>query len=364
MTTSSKFSKALNLLDYQYLAKEVLPHAIYEYVYGGGADELTLNRNRSAFDEVCLWPRVLNNLTEGTTATTILGQFWRTPIMLAPVAFQKMAHADGEVGTARAASALDIGMTVSTLSSQSMEEVSEQLSTPKWFQLYWQLDRGFNLALIRRAQEAGYQAIVVTVDSAIHGIRNRAQRANFELPENVKAVNLEDRPPLPSKAFTPDQSIVFQGMMSEAPTWDDIEWLIQETPLPIIIKGILHPSDALKAKNIGAQGIVVSNHGGRTLDSIPSALDVLPNIRKLVGEDYTVLMDGGIQRGTDVFKALALGANAVMLGRPQFYALAVGGAQGVAHMLRILREELEVTMALAGTPRIEDINHGCLFAAL
>jgi isopentenyl diphosphate isomerase/L-lactate dehydrogenase-like FMN-dependent dehydrogenase len=280
--------------------------------------------------------------------------------MLAPVAFQKMAHADGEVGTAKAASALDIGMMVSTLSSQSMEEVSEQLNTPKWFQLYWQLDRDFNLALVHRAQKAGYQAIVVTVDSAIHGIRNRAQRAKFELPEDIKAVNLADRPPLPSKTFTPDQSIVFQGMMSEAPTWDDIAWLIEKSPLPVVIKGVLHPSDALKAKQIGAQGVIVSNHGGRTLDCVPSALEVLPMIRQVVGEEYTVLLDGGIQRGTDIFKALALGADAVLLGRPQFYALAVGGAAGVAHMLRILREELEVAMALAGTANITDINETLL----
>ncbi|MGR0280173.1 alpha-hydroxy acid oxidase [Marinomonas dokdonensis] len=354
------FQSALNLADYQRLAKEALPHSIYEYVYGGGADEITLQQNRSAFDNLSIWPRVLNDVTKGTTATKILGQAWRTPIMLAPVAFQKMAHEDGEIAAARAASALDIGMMVSTLSSQSMEEVSEQLSTPKWFQLYWQLDRDYNLALIRRAQKAGYQAIVVTVDSAIHGIRNRAQRAKFELPEGIEAVNLKDRPPLPSKAFTPDQSIVFQGMMSEAPTWEDIEWLIKESLLPVIIKGVLHPADALKAQRIGAQGIVVSNHGGRTLDTVPSAMDVIPAIRKLVGEDYTLLLDGGIQRGTDVFKALALGANAVLLGRPQFYALAVGGAPAVAHMLRILREELEVTMALAGTPCIADINSECL----
>lgn len=169
-------------------------------------------------------------------------------------------------------------------------------------------------------------------------------------------MNLVNRPSLPSASFDPTQSIVFQGMMSETPIWDDIEWLQQQTDLPIILKGILSPDDALKAVDIGIAGIVVSNHGGRTLDCVPAAIEVLPYIREVVGKDYPLLLDGGIERGTDVFKALALGANAVLIGRPQVYALAVGGALGVGHMLRILREELEVAMALAGTPTIDSIG--------
>ncbi|MBJ7539585.1 alpha-hydroxy acid oxidase [Marinomonas transparens] len=361
MTASVIPNDALCVADYQRLAKQVLPHSIYEYIYGGGGDELTLKKNRSALDAIQLWPRVLNDVTQGSTATTVLGESWRSPIMLAPVAFQTMAHEEGEIATAQAASALEVGMMVSTLASHSIEEISEQLTSPKWFQLYWQLDRDFNLELVRRAENAGYTALVVTVDSAIHGIRNRAQRANFALPDGIEAVNLANRPPLPSNAFTPDQSIVFQGMMSEAPNWEDIAWLIQQTDLPVVIKGILHPADALKAKAIGAQGVVISNHGGRTLDCVPSAIEVLPSIRQAVGDNFTLLMDGGIQRGTDVFKAIALGADAVLIGRPQIYALAVAGAAGVAHMLRILREELEVSMALAGTARIEDMTPAALF---
>ncbi|TYL47773.1 alpha-hydroxy acid oxidase [Marinomonas sp. IMCC 4694] len=361
MTKLTIPNDALCVADYQRLAKKCLPHPIFEYVYGGGGDEFTMQRNRDAFDKLAIWPRVLNDVTHGTTSTTVLGATWRTPMMLAPVAFQTMAHEQGEWATAEAASALEVGMMTSTLSSRSLESISKKITSPKWFQLYWQIDRTFNIALVRRAEKAGYSALVVTVDSAIHGIRNRAQRAGFVLPEGVEAVNLTDRPPLPSKAFTPDQSIVFQGMMSEAPTWEDITWLIQQTSLPVIIKGILHPSDALKAKAIGAKGVVISNHGGRTLDCVPSAIDVLPAIREQVGNDFVVLMDGGIQRGTDVFKALALGANAVLIGRPQLYALAVAGAVGVAHMLRILREELEVTMALAGTARVQDITTASLY---
>ncbi|RBP84656.1 alpha-hydroxy-acid oxidizing protein [Marinomonas rhizomae] len=361
MTASTIPNDVLCVADYQRLAKEVLPHSIYEYIYGGGGDELTLKQNHSALNAIQLWPRVLNDVTQGTTATTVLGELWRSPIMLAPVAFQTMVHQEGEIATARAASALDVGMMVSTLASHSIEGISECLSSPKWFQLYWQLDRGFNLELVRRAEQSGYTALVVTVDSAIHGIRNRAQRAHFTLPEGITAINLANRPPLPSNSFTPDQSIVFQGMMSEAPTWEDIAWLIKQTELPVVVKGILHPSDAIKAKSIGAKGVVVSNHGGRTLDCVPSAIEVLPDIRQAVGESFTLLMDGGIQRGTDVFKAVALGANAVLIGRPQIYALAVAGAAGVAHMLRILREELEVAMALAGAATIEDISPVSLY---
>ncbi|WP_409419517.1 alpha-hydroxy acid oxidase [Marinomonas sp. RS-M-Aa-14] len=361
MTTSITPIDALCVADYQRLAKDVLPHDIYEYIFGGGGDEITLKHNRTALDAIQLWPRVLNDVTHGTTMTSILGEFWRSPIMLAPVAFQCMAHEEGEIATARAASALEIGMIVSTLASHTVESISEKLTSPKWFQLYWQLDRDFNVELVRRAEKSGYSALVVTVDSAIHGIRNRAQRANFVLPDGITAVNLINRPPLPSNAFTPDQSIIFQGMMSEAPTWKDIAWLIKQTSLPVLIKGILHPADAIKAKSIGAKGVVVSNHGGRTLDCVPSAIDVLPVIRQSVGGEFTVLMDGGVQRGTDVFKAVALGANAVLIGRPQVYALAVAGAAGVAHMLRILREELEVAMSLAGTATIEDIGPASIY---
>ncbi|WP_231886130.1 alpha-hydroxy acid oxidase [Marinomonas atlantica] len=352
---------ALCVADYERLAKGVLPHAIFEYVYGGGGDEVTLNHNRDALNDIKILPRMLNDVSKGSSHTTVLGQTWRTPIMLAPVAFQKMAHEQGEIATAKAASALEVGMMVSTLSSVEMESISQELSSEKWFQLYWQLDRNFTLSLIRRAEKAGFQALVLTVDSAIHGIRNRAQRAKFALPEGIEAVNLKDRPELPRQAFTPEQSIVFQGMMSEAPNWSDVAWLIEQTEIPVIIKGVLHPADALKAKEMGAQGVIVSNHGGRTLDCVPSAIEVVAAVREAVGAEFTVLLDGAIERGTDVFKAIALGADAVLIGRPQFYALAVAGASGVAHMLRILREEFEVTMALAGIAQVKDITGTSLY---
>lgn len=346
----------VSVSDFNRYAKACLPTPIYEYISGGGADEFTLKRNRSAFDEWMILPRILSDVTRGGTQTQILDENLRHPILLAPVAFQTMVHPQGELATLEAADCLDSKMVVSTLATFELEELAQASSGKHWFQLYFQENKAFTLSLVRRAEAAGYSKIVVTVDAPLHGIRNRAQRAGFMLPEGIEAVNLKNRPALPRKTLDPSESIVLQGMMSEAPTWQDIAWLLKQTTLPVILKGILHPDDACIAKDMGVAGIVVSNHGGRALDCVPSAIDMLPDIRKVVGQDYPLILDGGIERGTDIFKAIALGANAVMIGRPQIYALAVAGALGVASMLRILREELEVTMALAGTASINNIN--------
>ena len=346
--------------DYARYARQHLSHAVYEYVVGGGADEITLRRNRQKLDELLILPAVLKDCTAGGTQTKVLGQTFRHPLVLAPVAFQQLAHPQAELATAEAADLLETGMIVSTLATCRLEDIATKTAQPKWFQLYFQQDKVFTLSLVRRAEQAGYTALVVTVDAPLHGIRNRAQRVGFVLPEGIEAVNLKDRPPLPSKSFDPSQSIVFQGMMSEAPCWEDIRWLQQQTALPIVLKGILSPADAQRAKEMGLSGVVVSNRGGRTLDCLPAFIEMLPLVREAVGPDFAVLYDGAIERGTDTFKALALGADLVCLGRPQFYALAVAGALGVAHLLRILREELEVTMSLAGTPTINDISPNVL----
>ncbi|MFT5721676.1 MAG: 4-hydroxymandelate oxidase [Motiliproteus sp.] len=351
----------VSVADYERYAKQHIPTAIFEYIQGGGADEITLQRNRDALDEIRILPRILQDCTAGGTQTTLLEEALRHPAMLAPVAFQQLVHPQGELATAQAASVLETGMIVSTLASVPIEAIAAELESPKWFQLYVQHSRDFTLELVRRAEAAGYTALVITVDAPLHGIRNRAQRAGFKLPEGIEAVNLHHRPPLPSRQFDASESIVFQGMMSEAPLWEDIRWLRQRTALPIVLKGVLNPADALYAADLGMAGVIVSNHGGRTLDGMPSAVEMLPLVRKAVGEGFPLLIDGGIQRGTDIFKALALGADAVLIGRPQLYALAVAGPLGVAHMLRVLREELEVTMSLAGTPTIKDITGKALF---
>lgn len=347
--------------DYERLAKDFVSHSVYEYIAGGGADELTLHNNRRAFDRIELFSRVLSDCTDGTTALSLLGEPFRHPVLLAPVAYQKLVHPDGERATAQAADALRAGCIASTMASVSLEAIAAELSGNKWFQLYMQGSREGTLSLLRRAEAAGYTALVVTVDAPINGLRNRAQRAGFTLPQQVQAVNLHDLPQSSPPSLGAEHSIVFQGLMTSAPTWADLAWLRRQTALPIIVKGILHPSDAVRVADMGLAGVVVSNHGGRTLDGLPASISALPAVRAALGPDFLVLLDGGIRRGTDVFKALALGANAVLVGRPQMYALAVAGALGVAHMLRLLREELEVTMALTGCPTLAHITTDALY---
>ncbi|MCE2487658.1 MAG: alpha-hydroxy-acid oxidizing protein [Desulfurellaceae bacterium] len=347
--------------DYEHLAKDFVPHSVYEYIAGGGADDISLHSNRRAFDRIELFSRVLSDCTGGTTALSLLDEPFRHPVLLAPVAYQKLVHPDGERATAQAADALQAGFIASTMASVSLEAIAAELSGNKWFQLYVQDSREGTLSLLRRAEAAGYTALVVTVDAPINGLRNRAQRAGFALPQQVQAVNLGGLPQSSPPSLGAEHSIVFQGLMASAPTWADLVWLRRQTALPIIVKGILHPADAVRVADMGLAGVVVSNHGGRTLDGLPASISALPAVRAALGPDFLVLLDGGIRRGTDVFKALALGANAVLVGRPQVYALAVAGALGVAHMLRLLREELEVTMALTGCPTLAHITMDALY---
>lgn len=347
--------------DYMLLARDRMPEAVWEYIHSGSADDYSFQHNQSVYADIKLYSRVLQDLSHGNTQLDMLGRRYVHPIMLAPLAYQKMAHPEGEIGAAMAAAAQDTPYTLSTLASTRLEEVADACQGEKWFQLYFQTSRARTLPLIRRAEEAGYCALIVTVDSPVNGLRNRLQRIGFAMPEGISAVNLEDLPESSLVDVPEGGSQIFQGLMSKAPTWQDIDWVKRQTSLPIIIKGILHPDDARLAKEHGADGIVVSNHGGRTLDTTPSPIEVLPQIRSTVGETYPILIDSGIRRGSDIFKALALGANATMIGRPVLYALATAGAMGVAHVIRLLRDELEVTMALAGCATIDDIGPHCIW---
>ncbi|ASJ75211.1 alpha-hydroxy acid oxidase [Granulosicoccus antarcticus] len=351
------------LEDYERLAREVLPHDVYEYLASGCADDLTLASNRSSFDRWQILPRMLTDCTQGSTELTLLGEKFRHPILLAPVAHQGLVHPDAELATAEAAAIMEAGMIASTLSSVPMEGIANQLQSNKWFQLYFQKDRNGTLDLIRRAEVCGFSALIVTVDVPVNGVRNRVQRSGFRLPEEGSAANLSNQSAPEPIVLEPHESIIFQGLMREAPTWQDIEWLKSQTDMPILLKGILHPADAVRCQELGLQGIVVSNHGGRSLDTVPSTMAMLPLVREAVGKEFPVLLDGGIRRGADVFKALALGADAVLIGRPQVFALAVAGALGVAHMLKLLRDELEITMALAGCPSLARIGREALFDA-
>lgn len=343
--------------DYEPLARARMSAAAWAYVDGGSADELTLHDNVAAFRRVRLAGRVLADLAGGHTRVDLFGHAYEHPILLAPVALQKLAHADGELASVLGASALRAGMVVSTEASVPLEEIARVAQTPLWFQLYIQPDRGFTAALVRRAEAAGCRALVVTVDAPVGGVRNREQRAGFAPPPGIEAVNLHGMRRPPVHVARAGESAVFGGPLpAAAPVWKDVSWLASLTRLPILLKGILTAADAERALDHGVAGLVVSNHGGRTLDTLPATLDALPAVARAVHGRVPLLLDGGIRRGSDVLKALALGASAVMIGRPYLHGLAAAGAPGVAHVLHILRSELEVAMALSGCRTLADID--------
>lgn len=355
----------VNLADHEAQARTRLDAQTWAYFSGGAADELTLRANRAAWDRLELWPRVLRPLAGGHTRVELLGRTLAHPILLAPLAFQKLAHTDGELASAHAAAALGAGLVLSTQSSVPMEDVARAMQSepgrgPLWFQLYMQHDRGHTLELVQRAERAGYEALVLTVDAPSSGARDRERRADFRLPPQVRAVHLDTLPPLGPRSLQAGQSALFDALLAQAPTWDDVSWLQSRTHLPLLLKGVLHPLDAHQALGLQVAGLVVSNHGGRTLDTTPSTATALPRIVQEVGGRMAVLVDGGIRRGTDVLKAMALGADAVLLGRPYLYGLANAGAVGVAHVLRLLRDELEIAMALTGCRTLDQASPALL----
>lgn len=336
----------VSLADYERLARERMTPEAWAYVAGGAADELTLTGNRAAFDRIRLRGRVLGAFPGGGhTRVRLLGRTLEHPILLAPVALQKLAHPDGELAAALGAAAVGATLVTGMQASVALEETARAgRGAPWWFQLYLQADRAFTEALVRRAEAAGAEALVVTVDAPVNGARNRQQRAGFRLPPGIGMVNMQGcRPPAPAAGLC-------GGLMASAPGWSDIAWLRSITGLPLVLKGILDADDAVRAVEAGAAGIVVSNHGGRTLDTLPATIDALPGIAAAVGGRVPLLLDGGVRRGTDVLKALALGATAVMVGRPYVQGLAAAGAPGVAHVVRILQAEFEVALALTGCP--------------
>jgi 4-hydroxymandelate oxidase len=340
-------------VDYERHAREHLDDNAWTYLNCGAGDELTLQENQAAYRRIVLNNRVLADVSGGHTRFELLGESHSHPILLAPVAYQRLFNPDGESAVAMGAKAMDATMVLSSLASTTIEDVAAQ-GGRLWLQLYLQREREQTLGLVRRAEAGGCKALVVTVDAPLAGIRNREQRAGFHLPPGVRAVNVQPALSLPS--LRPEQSVVFDGLMHGAPGWHDIEWLVGATRLPVLLKGILTAEDALRAVEAGVAGVIVSNHGGRILDTVPATIDVLPEIAAAVGRHVPLLVDGGVRRGTDVFKALALGASAVLIGRPYVHALATAGALGVAHLLRTLREELEIAMALCGCRTLADIG--------
>lgn len=343
--------------DYMPYAKERLSSQAWAYFTGGVADEQLLIKNQRVFDTYEIWPRVLANVSSGHTRLSLLGLEYAFPIFLAPVAYQRLAHADGELASALAAAAMQTPFVISMQSSVDLAMLVQQAPGPKWLQWYWQNDQAASQRLLAQAVQLGIEAIVLTVDAPVNGIRNSEQRAGFSLPTGIEAVNLrgfqQQAIPIAQAGHSP---LFGTGFLQTVPTWSQVQQFIQQCPLPVLLKGIMHPDDAKTAVDCGAAGLIVSNHGGRVLDAAPTTLGALPAVIQAVPNNYPVLMDGGIRRGTDIFIALALGAKAVLIGRPYIYALAAAGASGVAHVLHMLRTELEVAMTLAGCARLTDIT--------
>lgn len=342
----------VSLKDYERYAKERMDLNSLAYVCSGAGDEVTFRRNEEAFSNIFLETNTLEDLKGANTKLELFGETYETPIFLAPVAYQKLVDTNGEISTAQACNAMNSCMCVSSFSSCTLEDISNTTSSPLWFQLYIQPDMKINLELIRKAENLGFKVLVITIDAPISGLRNTEQKAGFYLPQSVSAINIENLNPI-------QMTNNFENILDITkilPTWKDIEFIKKNTKLPVILKGITSVSYAQKAIELGIDGIVVSNHGGRTLDSMPSSIEILPKIAKVVAGKIPILFDGGIKRGTDVIKAIALGASAVMIGRPIMYGLATAGALGVAHTLKILKEELEVSMIFTGCKSIEEIK--------
>lgn len=342
----------LNLDGFEELARERLPEAVYHYFAGGAADELTLRENRAAFERIQLLPRVLRG-GERRTATTVLGAEVAFPALIAPLAYQKVAHTDGELATAAAAAATGAGMCVSSLANHALPEIAREAgSAPLFFQLYPYRDRGMTEEVVRQAQEAGYRALLVTVDVPVHGRRERELRHPVSLPEDCPLPCV----PLPPGDDGPVTPRLVSSLMQPDLSWDDIERLQAITDLPVVLKGVLSPKDASIAAEIGAAGVVVSNHGGRQLDTVPAAVDALPAVVDVAADKLEVLVDGGVRRGTDVVKALALGASAVLVGRPIVWALAAGGERGVRMALELLAAEVADALALCGCKDLRAVS--------
>lgn len=347
--------------DYDAHARARLDPSTWAWLSGGAGDEITLRANRAAWDAIRLQPRVLRPLSGSHTRVELFGRTLALPVLLAPVAFQRLVHPHGEVGAALAAAAQGAGFVLSTQASTPLEDVAraalaEPGRGPLWFQLYLQRDRGATAALVQRAEAAGYEALVLTVDAPVGGARDRERRAGFRLPPGITAVNL-------TPAAAADDAAGLDVLLQHAPTWSDVEWLRGATRLPLLLKGIAHPQDARDALAAGAAGLIVSNHGGRTLDTAPATAEVLPRIADALGGALPLLVDGGIRRGTDVLKAVALGARAVLVGRAMQHALATAGALGVAHAVRLLRDELAIALALTGHPSLAEVTRATLFEA-
>ena len=351
--------------DYAELARARLDPAVWTWLESGGADGHTTQANLAAWPALRLRSRVLRPLQDAHTHLTLNGQSLDHPILIAPTAWHGLVHADAEHATALAAAATRTPYILSAQSGTPIETLATLPEPPLlWFQLYAQARREDTLALAHRALQAGARALVLTVDAPVNGVRNAEQRSGFRVPDTIRSVHLDGLSPPVSRPAPPGGSPLFGcGLLDAAPTWDDVIWLRQQLPAgtSLWLKGILDPDDALHALDCSIDGLIVSNHGGRCLDTLPSTCEALPAVARAVAGRMPILADGGIRRGTDILKALALGASGVLIGRPVLHALAAGGAPALAHLIQILRGELEVAMALTGCRTLDDIGPDVLW---
>jgi len=350
----------VRLDDFEPGARAILPQGIYDYIAGGSEDEAALRGNREAFARYRFRFKILATADRPDLGSDVFGQHARMPVHLAPTAIQRMAHKDGEVAAYRAATDAGIAYCLSTLSSVSIEDVAAAATGTRWFQLYMHPERTVSASFVERAADAGSPAIVLTVDLTQTGRRERDIRNAFSLPEGVRYANLDGSRSEPTAAGQDPFAQNVNAQTNRALGWSDLEWLIGKTSLPVIVKGLVRADDARHAVEAGARGLVVSNHGGRQLDYAIASLDALPEVVQAVGGTVPVLMDGGVRRGTDVLKALCLGAAGVLIGRPYLYALAVGGSEGIGTMLAMLRDEIELSMSLLGARRLSDLSQDFL----
>ena len=353
----------INVRDYEVMAREKLEEPIYDFIAGGAEDEISLAGNLSAWSRIQLLPRVLAGVTNVDTATEVLGQPVTSPILLAPVAYLRAADPEGEKATARASAAAGTIMVLSTMSTVPMEEVAAAAEGRRWFQLYVYPERDITKRLVQRAEAAGYSALCLTVDVPYLGRRERDFYNQLQFPPGIVPANFLDMIEV-SEFHATDSALAAQAasLISPAITWDDVDWLRSITSMPVLLKGVLAAADAKIALDHGVAGIIVSNHGGRQLDGVPAPAEVLPEIVEAVAGRVPVLVDGGVRRGTDVLKALALGANAVLIGRPYVWGLATEGEAGVRNVIRMLQEEFRLAMALSGCRSVGEINRALIRA--
>jgi 4-hydroxymandelate oxidase len=351
----------VNLAEYEPLARARLTPMAYHYVAGGSGDEITLRRNRECLDAIRLRPRVLRDVRAIDTRLELLGEPLEFPILLAPTGFQRLYHPEGEIAAARGADAAHAIYVASTVANTAIGDIARASGARLWFQLYAQSDPGFTRELIARAEAAGCRALCLTVDTPVLGPRDREKRERFAMPADLTFANLSGLAGRYTADMHHDPRSIYNPFLNAGLTWETVDWIRSVTSLPLVLKGILAPEDARLGVEHGAAAIAVSNHGGRNLDTVPASIEALPGVVEAVAGRVPVLFDGGVRRGVDVVKALALGARAVMIGRPYLWGLAVSGAEGVRRVIEILRLELEAAMALLGAPALAALDRGALW---